>query len=110
MVEKRRFVTDEEIKAVRRLRRGKMSIVEIAAELGLSKSTVGRAVADMKTDRRAAANKARAGVAPSWLDKAKRLRKSGKSYPQIAEELDVAQSSVFRALKKFWRRAPTDPG
>jgi len=89
------------IKSARKLRRRKMSIEAIAAEIGVSKSAVHRAVADMKPDLRADANKARGDIEPEWLNKARRLLKAGHSRPRIAVILDVAQTSVYRMLHKF---------
>lgn len=93
-------MTDWE-KTARALRRKKMSIEAIATEIGMSKSAVHRAVTDMKPDLRAAANRARGEIEPEWLNEARRLLKTGKSRPQIAVILDVAQTSVYRMLDKF---------
>jgi transposase-like protein len=89
------------IKTARRLRAKKMSIEAIAASVGMSKSAVHRVVADMAPDLRAATNKARGDIEPGWLDEARRLLKAGRSRPQIAVTLDVAQTSVYRMLHKF---------
>jgi len=89
------------IKTARRLRRKKKTIEEIATELSKSKSSVGRAVADMSVDRRAATNKARGDIEPVWLDEARQLLKGGQSRPRIAVMLKVAQTSVYRMLHKF---------
>ena len=89
------------IKTARQLRRKKMPIEAIAAAIGKSKSAVHRAIADMRPDMRAATNRARGNIEPPWLDEARQLLKAGKSRPQIAVTLDVAQTSVYRMLHKF---------
>ena len=90
-------------KTARRLRRKKISIEAIAAEIGISKSAVHREVRDIEVDRRAAVNTARARIEPPWLDEARALLRSGKSRPEIAVILDVAQTSVYRMFHKFGR-------
>jgi transposase-like protein len=89
------------IKTARALRRKKMPIEAIATTIGKSKSAVHRAVADMAPDLRAATNRARAAIEPHWLNEARRLLRAGRSRPQIAVALDVAQTSVYRMLHKF---------
>lgn len=78
-----------------------MTIEEIAAQLGISKSAIGRAVAGMKIDRRDAANKTRANVKPPWLGEARKLFDAGVSRPKIAVKLNVGQTTIYRVLDKF---------
>ena len=91
----------DQTKAIRALRRKKLTIEQIAVQTGLSKSAVGRAVAGMKTDMRATTNAARGNIEPPWLDEARRLLAGGMSRPKIAIKLNVAQTSVYRMLNKF---------
>lgn len=94
-------LTPEIIEQARALRRKKISLEAIAAQIGISKSSAHRAVADLKVDRRAAANHARAMIPPPWLDKARQMLREGKSRPKIASDLGVAQTSIYRVLHKF---------
>lgn len=86
---------------IRAMRRKGAAITDIASDLGLSKSAVGRIVQDMPADARAAANKARAGIKPPWLDEARRLVAAGLSRNEAAARLDVSKSTLYRALARW---------
>jgi DNA-binding NarL/FixJ family response regulator len=75
--------------------------VEIAARTALSKSAVGRATADMKTDARARANRQRAAAdhaALPWLAEARRLLAGGLTRNRIAARLGVPKTVIYRHL------------
>lgn len=88
-------------KKARALRRKKQTIEAIAETLGVSKSAVHRAVADMTIDRRAAVNKERAALPAPWVDEARRLFRVGQSAPKIARRLGVCHNTIYRAFDKF---------
>ena len=89
------------VRRIRALRRKGAAIIAIAAELGLSKSAVGRIVLDIPADARAAANKARGGIKPSWLDEARRMVAGGTSRNEAAQALAVSKSTLYRALARW---------
>lgn len=89
------------VRRAKALRRKGVSLEEIAEAVGLGRTTVHRSVAAIPADARAAANKARAAVAPSWLGQARRLIAGGMTRNEAAATLGVPKSSLYRALDRF---------
>ena len=86
---------------MRKLRLSGLSTPEIARLVGVSRSTAHRHVGDVGEDQRAAVNRERAAKPPPWLKKARKLRAEGLTRNEVAKELGVAKSSVYRMLAKF---------
>lgn len=85
---------------MRELRSQGLAIEAIAEELGFSKSTVHRAVADMPVDRRLNPDP-RAPKRPKWFDRAEKLKAAGLSRYAVAAALKIPKSIVYRAFDKF---------
>jgi transposase len=83
------------------LRRKCVSLDEIATTVGLGRSTVHRIVEAIPADARAKANKARAGVPPTWLLEARQLIAGGMTRNEAAAALGVPKSTVYRVLQRF---------
>lgn len=96
-----RAIPMEMVEQARRLRLTGKSFDRIADILGIAPSTVGKYTADLGVDTRGAANVARAAEPPEWFSGARTLLASGLTKNQIAAELNVAKSSVYRMFEKF---------
>lgn len=96
-----RKLSPEIIAEARRIRAAGMALTAIAGQLGVSKSAIGRAVADIDTDMRPemARRQAAARKTPEFKTRAVlALHAAGFSGTEITDLLNISSSVVYRTI------------